>query len=179
MRSVLVCLAIMIQLSDSVARTPATDFYDSISGEWIVEWCEHKGSKVKEASSVVSIAVNPETIVMSEADGETKTLRYKLLQGTDGWVIDLYATFGRAEGWIFPSRLAIENGKLKIMLPMSGDAVRRRPDSLDSKANPNWVVMYLIRSDVETKEEATDEQSATGKTPAAADSNAESTPRSP
>ncbi len=170
-------IAMQVMAAEPQTETSATKFYDSISGEWIVKWCEHRDRKVP--SSVVSLVVNPETITMFEANGGTKKLRHQLFHGTDGWVIDLYATYGEAKGRLYPSRIAIEHGKLKLMMPLKADAIRRRPDSLESKANPEWVTMHLIRSDAEAKREATDESSDARETSAHSILNSSITPRSP
>ena len=151
-------LAIQLGAAEPTSKTPTTKFYDLISGEWNTGWCEYSGVRIPKSPSVTSLTVNPDTIVMSVANGESKTLKYELFHGKDGWVVDLYPTYGDAKEWLFPSRISVENGKLKIMLPFKGEAIRRRPDSLDSRGNPDWIVLHLIRSNVATESEVTDEQ---------------------
>ena len=161
MKPVIVFLVFISPLPSCLAESPVTQFYQSVSGKWSVDWCEHQGRKMKTASKIASITVNPETIVMTEKDGEEKALRYELLQGSRGMAIDLYATYGSMKGRLLPSRIGMEDGVLKIMLPMNSKAFGSRPDALDSTLSPAWIVMHLQRPETDDDPIVNDEDSAT------------------
>lgn len=154
LRPIATFLALVICVSPVVAQPPLEPptptiqesfIQESFYGDWVVKKCEHQGQVLRSGTSVVSMSIDRDSIVMLDSAKNEKELNYELFEGENGWAIDLYALFGAMRGKLMPSRIAVQNDKLTLLFPYNNDARDARPTSFSSVGQPNWVVFHFER----------------------------------
>ena len=119
----------------------------SLAGDWIVQSCEQNGRELRTTTKIAKLTITDDLLLLFDAANDKRELKYELLNGENGWAIDLYADYGPMKGLLIPSRVSVTDGKLTLLFPANADARRSRPDSIASAGHPDWVVLHLVRAD--------------------------------
>ena len=123
-----------------------TNFHESLTGNWVLETCEHNGHMRKSITLIRGVEFTRDLLQIRNAAGKTTAYTYRLGKDKAGYVVDLFRQSGEKKGTLIPSRLSFADGKLLLMLPAYSRLPERRPDSLESSGNGEWIVLHLTKS---------------------------------
>lgn len=117
----------------------------AIRGRWTVQSSQRNGRDGPNETVIETVEIRDSEMRLIDQGGVARILEYTLKKSGDGILIDLYHKRGQIKGPRYPSRLEMNNGTLRILLPVNRRARLRRPGSLDTATNPDWILLSMGR----------------------------------